>query len=104
MPKFKQKHKTMNDSYIMMIDGKCLHILAVDRITAYISMADQLNISFDQFLNDINICEYKNSQHRIVEWFNDGKIDSVKFDRNTPFELAEYCNTKIQSELYSTYS
>lgn len=82
--------------YIMMIDGSCVRVIASDKVTAFCKASDRLEYeSFDDFLTDINLCEWKDSENRIVESYSDGKTHTVRLPIDSPYELMDYSKLNL---------
>ena len=86
-----------SEYYIMLVDGRCSKITASNKIEAFAVAYDMFGYEdFDEFLNDVNLAEYKTETHRVVE--NYMSKESALFDVDTPYELDEY--TKLNLSKY----
>lgn len=90
----------LTEYYIMTIDGRCFCFPAKDKVSAFCIAARQFEYeSFDEFLGDVNLCEWKDEEHRIVEWYSGNETTTERFNVNSPYQLKEYCKLYEQIQI-----
>lgn len=78
--------------YIMLIDGRCTSIIADDKVDAFIKASAHFAMDFDDFLDDVNLCEWKDEENRILEAYNGQRYQTERFPINSSYQLEEYEN------------
>lgn len=84
----------MTTFFILMVDGQCLRIESESQHKAFDIASDRLGYDSNfEFLDDLNLCEWKNEESRIIQDFANGGI--TKFDIETPYQLEPYTKRTI---------
>lgn len=86
----------MTTFFILMVDGQCLRIDSESQHKAFDIASDRLGYESDfEFLDDLNLCEWKDDEFRYIQDFANGTI--TKFDVATPYQLESHTKrTKIK--------
>ena len=77
------------DYYVLLVDGNCYKINAEDKITAWKILSEQLAYdSFDEFLDDLNICEWKENGSRFLQ--NCTSPNDIEEFEDSEYQLKQY--------------
>lgn len=80
------------DYYLMTTAGECVHTKSIDKVSAFVKAAQLLDYDFDDFLDNINIVEWKDSENRIVESYSEGRTQTIRFPIYSEYQLKDYVN------------
>ena len=97
----------MKKYYILMCSGECIAVNAKDKPTAFSIAAESLGYhdgifeddgedGFDDFMENLNMCEWKDDEFRIIENYKlDGSDRCQYFPADTPYDLEVFTNLHL---------
>lgn len=90
-----------------MCSGECIEVQAIDKPDAFVLASKILGYydgiyneddedGFDDFMENLNMCEWKDDEFRIIENYKlDGKDRCQYYPADTPYDLELFANLQL---------
>lgn len=77
----------------MLNDGRCTSVITENKVDAFVKCAKFFGIDdFEEFLDDINFCEWESDFGHFLESYSNGSTLTVAMEIGSPLKLKEYVN------------